>query len=293
VTAKPERVRTNAHGRTVMVTGAGSGIGRAVAASLLERGYAVFGGAIDEGEAANLRDALPGSFVPVVIDVRDEESVQAAAERVREELDGRPLHGVLNIAGITTNGPLVDLSAETFAQVLAVNVVGMHAVTRAFLPLQRPGGKVLNMSSASGSRTLPFTGAYSASKFAVEALTSAMRMEFAPLGIDVVVVAPGLVNTPMAGRIQEELAERPSLTIYHEPLRRFRERTVASVEKGIPIERVVETIVGALEAPEPSIRYELHNNFARDVILMRVLPTRLREALVRKSLRLGGEPGPR
>ncbi len=276
-----------------MVTGAGSGIGRAVASRLLERGYTVFGGAIDEAEAASLEAAPPGRLVPVVIDVRDEDSVQAAAERVRGELNGRPLHGLLNIAGVTSNGPLVDLSAETFAQVLAVNVVGMHATTRAFLPLQRAGGKVINMSSASGSRTLPFTGAYSASKFAVEALSSAMRMEFAPLGIDVVVVAPGLINTLMAGRIQEELAKPPSLTIYREPLRRFRERTEASVEKGIPIERVVEAIVGALEASDPSIRYELHNNFARDVLLMRVLPTRLREALVRKSLRLGGEAGPR
>ena len=274
-----------------MVTGAGSGIGRAVTISLLEQGYTVFGAAITRQEADQLKHDLVGDFVPVLLDVRDEDSVRAAAVQVAEELGGRPLKALLNIAGVITNGPLVDLTAQTFQQVLAVNVIGMHAVTRAFVPLLRehPHARVINMSSASGSRTMPFTGAYSASKFAVEALSTAMRMEFAPLGIDVVVIAPGLINTPMATKIKQDLAQPPSLPVYAEPLRRFLQRTEDSAAHGIPMRRVVDTIVGAVQDTAPAGRVELHNNFLRDVILMRVLPTRHREAIVRKTLALQGK----
>lgn len=279
----------------LFLTGAGSGIGRAVAISLLAKGYEVFGSAISATEAAELRDALTGDIRPVEVDVRDEASVQAAAEQVADQLGDRPLRAVLNIAGIITNGPLVDLSAETFSQVLAVNLVGMHSVTRAFLPLLRdhPHARVINMSSASGSRTMPFTGAYSASKFGVEALSSAMRMEFAPLGVDVVVVAPGLINTPMAAQIKQDLEKPPSLPVYRDALRRFLERTETSIENGIPMQRVVDAIVEAVQELTPAKRYELHNNFLRDVVLMRILPTAHREAIVRKTLGLVADGGAR
>jgi NAD(P)-dependent dehydrogenase (short-subunit alcohol dehydrogenase family) len=279
----------------LFLTGAGSGIGRAVAISLLAKGYEVFGSAISATEAAELRDALTGDIRPVEVDVRDEASVQAAAEQVADQLGDRPLRAVLNIAGIITNGPLVDLSAETFSQVLAVNLVGMHSVTRAFLPLLRdhPHARVINMSSASGSRTMPFTGAYSASKFGVEALSSAMRMEFAPLGVDVVVVAPGLINTPMASQIKQDLEKSPSLPVYRDALRRFLERTETSIENGIPMQRVVDAIVEAVQELTPAKRYELHNNFLRDVVLMRILPTAHREAIVRKTLGLVAGGGAR
>lgn len=279
----------------LFLTGAGSGIGRAVAISLLAKGYEVFGSAISATEAAELRDALTGDIRPVEVDVRDEASVQAAAEQVADQLGDRPLRAVLNIAGIITNGPLVDLPAETFSQVLAVNLVGMHSVTRAFLPLLRdhPHARVINMSSASGSRTMPFTGAYSASKFGVEALSSAMRMEFAPLGVDVVVVAPGLINTPMASQIKQDLEKSPSLPVYRDALRRFLERTETSIENGIPMQRVVDAIVEAVQELTPAMRYELHNNFLRDVVLMRILPTAHREAIVRKTLGLVAGGGAR
>ncbi len=279
----------------LFLTGAGSGIGRAVAISLLAKGYEVFGSAISATEAAELRDALTGDIRPVEVDVRDEASVQAAAEQVADQLGDRPLRAVLNIAGIITNGPLVDLSAETFSQVLAVNLVGMHSVTRAFLPLLRdhPHARVINMSSASGLRTMPFTGAYSASKFGVEALSSAMRMEFAPLGVDVVVVAPGLINTPMASQIKQDLEKSPSLPVYRDALRRFLERTETSIENGIPMQRVVDAIVEAVQELTPAMRYELHNNFLRDVVLMRILPTAHREAIVRKTLGLVAGGGAR
>jgi NAD(P)-dependent dehydrogenase (short-subunit alcohol dehydrogenase family) len=133
---------------------------------------------------------------------------------------------------------------------------------------------------------MPFTGAYGPSKFAIESLTAVMRMEFAPFGVHVAVIAPGPIDTPMAARIQEELAVEPSIAVYREPLRRFRQASRKSFAEGIPIEKVVATIVEAVESPKPRRRYELHQNFLRDVVLMRMLPTGWREAIVRRRLAL-------
>ncbi len=278
---------------TVLITGAASGIGRATALRLLADGYRVFGGVLLAEEAQRLQDELGPHFTPVRMDVRDEHSLAAAATMVAEALGEQRLGALLNCAGIISNGPLADLSASTFSDVLAVNVVGMHAATKAFLPLlgsdtQREGapGRIINISSASGRRTMPFTGAYSASKFAVEALSTAMRMEFRPLGIDVVVIAPGLVHTPMADHIHNDLQKPPSLPLYQEPLRRFRELSQQATHKGVPIQRVVHSIAHALSHPRPKPRYELHNSFFRDAILMRALPVRLRDAIIARTLAL-------
>lgn len=275
-------------GAAIVLTGAGSGIGRATAELLLARGHTVLGGAITADEARTLSGELRGDFTPFVVDVRDAASVDAAADTIARELDGRPLRALLNIAGVITNGPLVDLPPEEFANLLAVNVVGVHAMTRALMPLLRAGDRprVLNMSSESGARTLPFTGAYSASKFGVEALSSAMRMEFAPLGVRVVVVAPGPIETPMASKIRSDVATAPSLDVYREPLRRFLAATEKSFADGIPLDRVVRTIADAVEDPSPSPRFELHQNVLRDVVLLRLLPARAREAIARRILGL-------
>lgn len=274
---------------SVFVSGAGSGIGRAVALLLVSEGYHVFGAAINDAEAASLSEAFaPDTLTPIVLDVRSEKSVASAAKKVEKLLGDRNLKAVCNIAGVIVNGPLVDLSGDTFANVLAVNLVGAHNVTRALLPLMRPGGRVVNMSSASGVRTLPFTGAYSASKFGLEALTAAMRMEFAPLGIKATAVAPGLINTPMAAKIQEEARREPSLSVYVEPLKRFLAKSVKGAETGLPIGKVAQTVVNAITAEKVAPRYDIHQSFLQDAVLMRLMPIGLREAIVRRVLGLGG-----
>lgn len=276
----------------VMVTGAGSGIGQAITHALLDVGTTVFGGAVDDVEADRIAAYRPGngSVHPIRIDVRDDTSVTAAAEAVADHLGDRPLDGLLNVAGISTNGPLVDLAPETFRNVLAVNLVGMHATTRAFLPLLRrkPKARVINMSSASGRRTLPFTGAYAASKYGVEALSTAMRLEFAPLGVRVSVIAPGLINTPMAANIEHDLLAAPSERIYAKPLASFLKTMKKSTEGGVAIDTVVSAALDALTRENPKARYEIHNNFVRDVIALRLLPEPLRDRVLLRALDLRG-----
>lgn len=271
-----------------MITGAGSGIGRALAERMVKAGRTVFGGVIDEAEAQAVSRALGPRFHPVVIDVRNEASARQAARRVEELLNGRPLSALANVAGIVTNEPLLELDAQTFQNVLAVNVVGMHNVTRAFFPLLRRAGRanVVNMSSASGTRTMPFTGAYSASKFGVEALSTAMRLELAPFGIAVTVVAPGLTRTPMAEKIIGDLRKPPAHPAYIQPLRKFLAGTLEASRRGIPVERVASVIEAALTARSPALRHEVHNNYLRDVVLLRMLPRRCIDWIIRRQLNL-------
>lgn len=288
ITAAERQLARTGDRPTVMITGAGSGIGHAVTSRLLTDGFQVFGGAISDDEAASLTAAMPGDFHAVVLDVRDESSVAAAGSQVADALDRRPLAALLNIAGVITNGPLLDLTAQQFTNVLAVNLVGTHTVTRAFLPLLRRGahGRIINMSSSSGSRTMPFAGAYSASKFGVEALSQAMRLEFYPFGVHVSVIAPGLITTPMADTIQTELSRTPSDPSYTEPLRRFLHQMQKTLGNGVPMQRVVDTIVGAITADKPQRRYDIHQNYLRDVVLMRALPALLRDTAVVRTLAL-------
>ncbi len=272
----------------VMVTGAGSGIGFAAAGALIQNGYTVFGGAIDQSEADRITGAYGDRCRPVIIDVRKENSVEKAKEQVNQELSGRPLVALLNIAGVITNGPLMDLTESRFQQILMVNVVGIHTVTRAFVPLLRKhkASRVINLSSASGTRTMPFTGAYSASKFGVEALSTAMRYEFSALGIKVVVIAPAMIKTPMVDDIQKELKKTTSMAEYEKPLQEFLKRTVKSAQKAIPMEKITACIIKAIETKKPARRYELHNNYIQDALLMRALPAGITEKIILKTLGL-------
>lgn len=272
-----------------MLTGAGSGVGYALTRRLVDLGCDVFAGVIDETEHTRLNEAFAGeSVTPILIDVRDDASVEDAAAQVATALRGRPLKALLNVAGVIWNGPLIDMSAKAFEQLLAVNLLGVHRTTVAFLPLLRvgSGATIVNMSSQSGARTMPFAVGYSASKFGLEALTNGMRLEFAPFDIRVCVVAPGLVHTPMADRIAADLDTPPSDPVFREPLKRFRHRTVQGIAKGIPMSRVVATFVHILETDRPKPRYSLQQDVLRDLVLMTLLPAWLREILVRRALAL-------
>ncbi|WP_435229301.1 SDR family NAD(P)-dependent oxidoreductase [Streptomyces sp. Tue6028] len=272
---------------TVMITGAGSGIGRALTTRLLEQGVTVYGGALNAAEAEAIAE-FHGDIHAVIIDVTDDESIRKAIDSVTESLGERPLDALFNIAGVITNGPLLDLSPKLFETVLGVNVVGTHATTQACLPLLRrsTNARVVNMSSASGRRTLPFTGAYSASKFGVEALSTAMRLEYAPLGVHVAVIAAGLINTPMAAHIERDLRHPPSDPAYTEPLGHFLTRMRTALANGLPMARVIDLIIEAAVSAKPRARYEIHNNYLQDAVLMRIVPQPIRDTFINRALGL-------
>ena len=190
--------------KAAVVTGVSSGIGLATAAMLARRGVHVFGSVRRASDAERAAAASDGNFTPLVFDVTDEHLIEEAAREVRGRLGGERLFGLVNNAGIAVPGPAIHVSVADFRYQIEVNLTGAFAVTKSFLPLLgadrsldgRPG-RIINVSSVGGRRGLPFMGAYVASKFALEGCSACLRRELMLYGIDVIVVGPGSVATPI------------------------------------------------------------------------------------------------
>ena len=190
--------------RTVVVTGTSTGIGYATAQVLIQEGMHVFGSVRRPADAERLRAELGTLFSPLLFDVTDQPAIEAAVEHVSRHLNGQMLFGLVNNAGVAFPGPLLHLPIEDFRRQLEVNLTAQLFVTQTFAPLlgtdeTRKGspGRIVMMSSVGGRSASPFVGAYSASKFGMEGMSEALRRELLMFGIDVVVIAPGAVATPI------------------------------------------------------------------------------------------------
>ena len=197
-----------APGQSILITGATSGIGRDAAMRLAAAGHLVLAGGRRAGALASLARESGGRAEPLVLDVTDPGSVEAAAELVERRTGGRGLDVLVNNAGYALPGPLEALAEADLRRLFDTNLFGLLAVTRAFLPAmrERGRGRVVNVGSVMGRVAMPLLGAYNASKHAVAAVTDALRMELAPFGITVVLVEPGAVRTGFAARALEGLA---------------------------------------------------------------------------------------
>ena len=185
----------------VVITGASTGIGEACALHLDKLGYRVFAGIRKSADGESLRRRASERLVPVRLDISDAMEVAQAARIIIEMLGGGGLAGLINNAGIVVGGMLEFLPLDALRRQLEVNVVGQIAVTQAFLSsLRKARGRIVNISSVSGLISSPFTGAYSASKFALEALTDSLRMELRPWKMHVALVEPGFIQTPIASK---------------------------------------------------------------------------------------------
>src|SRR5258708_33287478 len=183
--------------RSVVATGASTGIGEACALRLDRRGFHVFAGVRREVDGGALKQKASGRLTPILLDVTDASSIKSAAAAVAASLDEEGLSGLVNNAGIAIAGPLEFLPIDELRRQFEVNVIGQIAVTQAFLPLLRKGhGRIVNMGSISGRLAFPLLGPYAASKFALRALTTALRMELRPWGIPVSIIEPSGIATP-------------------------------------------------------------------------------------------------
>jgi NAD(P)-dependent dehydrogenase (short-subunit alcohol dehydrogenase family) len=247
--------------KTVLVTGASSGIGAACAVRLRDRGWRVLAGVRRAGTAPERTEEL-------LVDVTDPPS-----------LDLSELHGLVNNAGVAVAGPLEFLPVEELRRQIEVNVVGQLRMTQLCLPALRAArGRVVNMGSISGLNALPLLGAYAMSKFALEAMTDSLRVELAPWGIHVAIVEPGTIKTPIWTR------ERPdppaeARELYGERIDSFRrlavERGAAGAEPGL----VADAVEHALTAEKPRTRY-LVGRDAKLRARVEHLPTRLRDLVI-------------
>lgn len=260
--------------KSVVITGVSSGIGLATARTLLAAGFRVYGSVRKEEDAKRLSAELGTGFFPLVFDVTDEKAVKTAAARVRSALNGETLTALINNAGIAVAGPVVYLPVADFRKQLDVNLTGVVITTQAFAPLlgvdkglKGKPGRVVNISSASGKRASPFLAPYAASKFGLEGLSEALRQEMMVYGIDVIVVAPGMVATPIWDKAKDIDIEPYATTAFASSIENVKFMAVKQGKAGLPAERIGQVVRRAVTSRFPKPRYDVSRPSMGKVIL--------------------------
>jgi len=277
----------------VVVTGASSGIGWGAVETLIGKGLHVFGSVRQASDATRLRDAFGAKVTPLMFDVADEAAVRKAADDVRSALRGRTLSGLVNNAGIATPGPLLHQSLADFRRQIDVNLTGAFIVTQHFAPLlgadrtlEGPPGRIVNITSLGGKIGSPFLGGYCSAKHGLEGLSECLRRELMIYGIDVVIVGPGAVKTPIWDKAQAMDVSAYARTDYGPAMERFSSFMAGGAREGLPIERVGELIHRALTARRPRVRYALAPSLFFDWMLPRALPRRWVDRIFARRLGL-------
>jgi NAD(P)-dependent dehydrogenase (short-subunit alcohol dehydrogenase family) len=271
---------------SVLITGAGRGIGRAAALRLADRGWDVYAGVRDTGSGDRLA-AEDERIKPVRLDVTEPSHLDVLADSLPRQLDA-----VVNNAGIGVLGPVEALALDDVRRQLEVNVTGQLAVTQAVLPtLRRSRGRIVFVSSVGGRVSIPMEGAYCASKFAIEGMADALRVELRPWGIHVSLVEPGPTDTDPWREIGDLVdgmhkAMRPDhQDLYSSHTAGMRRSTARLQGRTAPPDTVARAVERALTARRPRARYPVGADAHAMLVMRAVTPTRLQDAL---SARIGG-----
>ncbi|MEL6664817.1 MAG: SDR family oxidoreductase [Pseudomonadota bacterium] len=268
--------------KTVVITGASTGIGRSTAEYLAAKGWQVFAGVRKEKDGAALTEA-DARIKPILLDVTNPEQVDAAVEIVRAALDGQKLAGLINNAGIANMGPLAVQPLDQFKAHFDVNVFGLLRASQAFAPLLgmdeslagKPG-RIVNITSVGGRLASPFLGAYTATKHAVESMTDSLRRELVIFGIDAIAVGPGAVKTPIWDKAEDANSSNPySNSPWAKPIDKFSETMLDGGRTGLDPEVIAETIEEALTARKPKARYAPVPDKLTNFTLPMLLPKRV------------------
>lgn len=281
-----------AQGKAVVVTGVSTGIGWAAVKVLASKGFHVFGSVRKAADGDRLKAEFGEAFTPLLFDVTDEAAVRAGARQVEAALGGAPLAGLVNNAGVAVAGPLLYLPLDEWRQQLEVNLTGVVIATQAFAPLLGAGetrvatpGRIVNISSVGGRNANPFMAPYCTTKFGLEGLSESLRRELLPFGVDVVVVAPGAVATPIWDKADQIDASRYANTPYAPALEKLRQFMLAVGKSGLPPEAIGDAIATALTAPRPKVRYVVSPS-PMQVLMTELLPKRTLDRITGKRLGL-------
>ena len=277
--------------RSVVVTGVSTGIGWGVTKVLIQQGFRVFGSLRKPADAARLAAEFGPAFVPLLFDITDEQNVHAAADQVRNLLASETLFGLVNNAGIAVPAPLMHQPIADFRKQFEINLIGQMIVTQAFLPLlgadaslKGAPGRIVNISSVSGKNGFPFLGAYAASKHALEGFSETLRRELMLYGIDVIVVGPGAVATPIWDKADQVDLSPYQGTGYLQAATGFRKYAVANGKKGYPPEKVGQVVLHALTTPRPRVRYAVVPGNPLANLIQDLLPKRVVDGIIARNL---------
>jgi NAD(P)-dependent dehydrogenase (short-subunit alcohol dehydrogenase family) len=277
--------------KSVVVTGVSTGIGWGITKVLIEKGFRVFGSVRREEDAERLSKEFGGNFIPLIFDVTDEPAVLAAARHVWEQLDGETLFGLVNNAGIAVPAPLIHQSTDDFRRQLEINLVSVLIVTKAFVPLlgsdrslKGKPGRIVNISSVGGRDGGPFLGAYAASKHGLEGFSESLRRELMLYRIDVIIVGPGAVATPIWDKAEQVDTSPYVQTEFFEAALRVQKYMIRRGKKGYPPEKVGEVVLHALTTPRPRVRYAVIPASSWRRIIQMFLPKRVVDRIIARNL---------
>lgn len=270
----------------ILISGASTGIGRAVAVHMARQGHTVWAGVRSTEALEELKRLKIPSLEPVTLDVTDEASVQECVSRVRKK--SGLLHGLVNNAGIAVGGPVEAIPIEDWRRQFEVNVIGQVRLTQLCLPMLRDcKGRVIMMSSIAGRVASPFLAPYAASKFALEAISDSLRREMRRFGVQVSVIEPGPIDTPIWSKSRKEGSARVSTfsaemrDTYGPMLEKFNERLNEATASASPVRVVVGAVEHALIARRPRTRYPVGRGIALSAALSSVLPDRWMDQVLR------------
>lgn len=273
--------------KSALITGASTGIGRASALHLDAKGWRVFAGVRREADAESLRGEGSERLTPLMLDVTDAAQIEAAAERIAAEVGEAGLDGLVNNAGIAVPGPLEALPIDDFRRQVEVNLTAQVAVTQAMLPAIRSArGRIVFITSIGGRMAFPMFGAYHAAKFGLEAVGDVFRQELRRWGIEVAIVEPGSIATPIWERGLGEAdafvarATDAQKELYAKPIGAYHEVARQTEARGLPPEKVAKAIEHALSARRPRTRYLVGLDAKGQARLKAILPTRLVDRVV-------------
>lgn len=279
--------------KNVVVTGVSTGIGHGTLAVMIQKGWHVFGSVRNEADGRRLKKEFGEAFTPLVFDVQDNEAILAAADQVRTSLAGKTLDGLVNNAGSSFPDPLLLQSIADFREQININLVGVFAVIKAFVPLlgEDPSltgdkGRIINLSSIGGKMGFPFLGAYAAAKHGVEGFSEALRRELQLIGIDVIIIGPGSVQTAVWDKAENRSLDHLIGTIWDKPFRTFSKWMIENGRKGYSSEKVGEVIAKALTAARPCTRYPVVKGKFVNETLPSLLPSRTVDRMIGKQLGL-------
>jgi NAD(P)-dependent dehydrogenase (short-subunit alcohol dehydrogenase family) len=278
--------------KSIVVTGASTGIGWGCVKVLTTKGFQVFGSVRKQADAERLSKELGPNFVPLIFDVTDEAAVNQAAKQVETVLAGELLYGLVNNAGIAVPGPLLYLPIDDFRRQIDVNLTGQLIVTQAFAPLlgtdrsaKGRRGRIVMISSVGGRNALPFVGAYSASKFGLEGFSESLRRELMLFGIDVIIVAPGAVATPIWDKADAVDVSQYASTPYAPALAKVKDYMISSGRKGLPPAKIGRAVAHALTTSRPKTYYVVAPDPLQN-FMVNHLPKRIVDRIIARQVGL-------
>lgn len=267
-----------------LVTGAASGIGKAIAELLADNGWGVYATDIDAKGLSFFKGKE--NIVTLKVDTTSEADVKRAVREIGKRETG--LSALINNAGVFSPGPLMDFTQEHFERQFMINMFGTQRITRGLFPLiLESKGRIITISSAAGFLATPFSGAYAASKHALEGWSDSLRRELIPHGVKVIVVAPGLIKTPLWVKDHDVRIERFKGSIFFEANRKKLEHEISMAnEKGIEPSVVAKTVIESLNVVKPKTRYLVTENQMqyRLVKLIKLVSDDMLDDIIRKKM---------